>query len=62
MLDLSWDRELLEKGEARVLANNFQTLPLLEKQLKVFEKYYGPGSAMRIKAYMRIIWKEELLK
>ena len=62
MLDISWDRELLEKSEARVLANNFKSQALLEKQLKVSEKYYGHGSAMRIRVYMRSIWKEELLK
>lgn len=56
------DREQLEKGEARVLANNFKDKGWLEMALKVSERIYGKGSGERIKAHMRVIWKEELLK
>lgn len=56
------DREILEIGEARVLANNFKDRQWLEMALKVSEKTYGPGSAERIKKHMRVIWREELLR
>ena len=56
------DREVLEMGEARVLAHNFKGLEWLEKALEVSEKHYGKGSAVRIKKYMRIVWKLEMLK
>lgn len=62
MLGIEWDREQLEKGEARVLAHNFKNRDWLEKMLKLSERIYGRGSAERIKAHMRIVWKEELLK
>lgn len=62
MLGIEWDREQLEKGEARVLAHNFKNRDWLEKMLKLSERIYGRGSAERIKAHMRKIWKEELLK
>jgi hypothetical protein len=56
------DREILETAEARVLANNFKGKEWLEQALKVSERCYGKGSGERIKKYMRVIWKEELLK
>ena len=56
------DREILEKAEARVLASNFKSKEWLEMALKVSERIYGKGSAERIKAHMRVIWKEELCK
>jgi hypothetical protein len=56
------DREILEKAEARVLANNFKDKEWLKKALKVSERHYGRGSAVRITAYMREIWKTELCK
>ena len=56
------DREILERAEARVLAQNFKTKEWLEDALKVSAKYYGESSKERIKKYMRQIWKEELLK
>ena len=56
------DREILEMAEARVLAQNFKSKEWLEMALKVSERIYGKGSGLRIKAYMRLIWKEELLK
>lgn len=59
---LEGDREILEKAEARVLAHNFKSKEWLEMALKVSERIYGKGSAERIKAHMRVIWKEELLK
>ena len=62
MLGIEWDREQLEKGEARTLAHNFKNVTTLEKQLGVSEKYYGKGSAARIKAAMRVIWREEMNK
>ena len=34
----------------------------LEMALKVSERMYGRGSGDRIKAHMRVIWREELLK
>ena len=62
MIAIEWDRELLERGEARVLAQNFKDKEWLEKALKVSERMYGRGSAVRIKAYMRETWKTELCK
>ena len=62
MLGIEWDREQLEKGEARTLAYNFKNVTTLEKQLKVSERIYGKGSAERIKSFMRIVWKEEMCK
>ena len=62
MLGTEWDRELLERGEARVLAQNFRGKEWLQMALKVSERHYGKGSAVRIKAYMREIWKTELCK
>lgn len=62
MVEQGWDREQLEKGEARVLANNFKDKGWLEMAVKVSELIYGKGSGERIKAHMRVIWKEELLK
>jgi hypothetical protein len=56
------DREILETAEARVLAHNFVDKEWLEMALKVSERIYGKGSAQRIKAYMRMVWREELLK
>ena len=56
------DREILEMGEARVLAHNFKNLETLNMALKKSERIYGKGSAERIKAYMRVIWKQELCK
>lgn len=54
--------EQLEKGEARILARNFKNKDWLERCLKISERKFGQGSGERIKAYMRVIWKEELLK
>lgn len=62
MLGTEWDRELLERGEARVLAQNFRGKEWLERALKISERHYGKGSAVRIKAYMREIWKTEMCK
>ena len=62
MLGVEWDRQQLEKGEARTLAHNFVNKEWLMKALKVSERIYGKGSGERIKAYMRVIWKEELCK
>ncbi len=62
MVGIEWDREQLEKGEARVLANNFKDKGWLVMALKVSERIYGRGSAERIKAHMRVIWKEEMCK
>lgn len=62
MLGIGWDREQLEKGEARVLAHNFKNRDWLEKMLKLSERIYGRGSAERIKAHMRVIWKEEMCR
>lgn len=62
MLGIEWDREKLERGEARTLAQNFKDKSWLERALKISERHYGRGSAVRIKAYMREIWKTELLK
>jgi len=62
MVEEGWDREQLEKGEARVLAHNFKNKEWLEMALKVSERTYGRGSAERIKAHMRVIWKEEMCK
>lgn len=62
MIANGWDREQLEKGEARVLAQNFKSKEWLEMALKVSERIYGRGSSERIKAHMRTIWREELCK
>lgn len=56
------DRYTLEMAEARVLAHNFKNTARLEKSLKVSERIYGKGSADRIKAHMRVIWREEMCK
>lgn len=61
-MDLVGDREILEKAEARVLAHNFRNKEWLEMALKVSERIYGRGSSERIKAHMRVIWKDELCK
>ena len=62
MLGIEWDREQLERGEARMLAHNFKNKEWLAMALKVSERIYGLGSALRIKTHMRAIWKEELCK
>lgn len=62
MIADGWDREQLERGEARMLAHNFKNKEWLEKMLKRSERIYGKGSGERIKAHMRVIWKEELCK
>lgn len=62
MIDEIGDREILEKGEARVLAHNFKNLEQLEMAFKQSTRIYGKGSADRIKAHMRVIWKEEMCK
>ena len=49
-------------AEARVLAHNFKDKDWLEMALKVSERIYGKGSGIRIKAYMRVIWRDELLR
>lgn len=59
---ISWDREQLERAEARVLAYNFVDRAWLESALKVSKRVYGRDAPDRIKAYMREIWKKELLK
>jgi hypothetical protein len=56
------DREILEMAEARVLAHNFKSKGWLEMALKVSERTYGKGAGERIKAYMRVIWRDELCK
>lgn len=56
------DREVLEKAEARVLAHNFTNKGWLEMALKGSQRIYGTGSPERIKAHMRVIWKEEMCK
>ena len=61
-MEVKGDREILEKGEARVLANSFKDKEWLEMALKVSERIYGKGSGERIKAHMRVIWKEEMCK
>jgi hypothetical protein len=62
MIAIDWDREQLERGEARVLANNWKDKEWLQMALKVSERRYGKGSGERIKAYMREVWKDELCK
>ena len=62
MVEEGWDREQLEKGEARVLAHNFKNKEWLEMALKVSERIYGCGSPERIKAHMRTLWRTELCK
>ena len=56
------DREMLEKGEARTLAHNFQDKEWLEGALRISERIYGKGSGERIKGHMRKIWKEEMCR
>jgi len=62
MLEVEGDREILETAEARVLAHNFKDKEWLTKALKVSERIYEKGSAERIKAHMRVIWKEEMCR
>lgn len=61
-LSLDNDRQILEMGEARTLAHNFKDKEWLDMALKVSEKYYGKGSGVRIKSYMRGIWRTEMCK
>jgi hypothetical protein len=61
-MDSVGDREILEKGEARVLAHNFKSKEWLDMALKVSEKTYGKGAGARIKEHMRSIWRKEMLK
>lgn len=56
------DREILEKAEARVLAHNFKSKEWLVNALKISERTYGKGSGERIRAHMRVIWKEEMCR
>jgi hypothetical protein len=59
------DRERLEKAEARALVHNFiankQSKEWLAKAIAVSKKVYGAGSEDRIKAYMRQLWKDEVI-
>ena len=63
---LDEDRHTLEMGEARTLVYGFlqyeESQEWLERALRVTERRYGRGSVARVKAYMRVIWREELLK
>lgn len=56
------DRGILEMGEARFLAHNFKNVEQLNMALKKSERIYGKGSGERIKAHMRVIWKQEMCK
>lgn len=64
-VDLStaeWDRQQLEKAEARTLAHSYQGADVFAKHKPRLERLYGKGAGERIKAYMDQIFKEELLK
>jgi hypothetical protein len=64
-VDLStaeWDREQLEKAEARTLAHSYQGADVFAKHKPRLERIYGKGAYERIKAHMETILKEELLK
>ena len=53
-------------GEARTLVAGFihnkQSTVWLDRALLVTRRIYGKGSDERVRKYMRIIWREELLK
>ena len=57
------DRDTLEAGEARILVSGFlqngKSQDWLTKALKVSKRIYGAGSEDRIRAHMRIIFKNE---
>ena len=57
-----WDRQQLEKAEARTLAHSYQGVDVFAKHKPRLERLYGKGAGERIKAYMDEIMKEELLK
>jgi translation initiation factor IF-1 len=65
MADLG-DREILEMAEARTLVHSFlhngQSQVWLTDALKVTRRIYGKGAEDRVRKYMRLIWKMELLK
>lgn len=61
-MSLQVERVLWERAEARVLALNYKTKPLLERQLMAAERSYGRGSGERIRALMREVWTQEMLK
>ena len=58
------NRDVLEAGEARILVSGFlqngKSQDWLTKALKVSKRIYGVGSEERIRAHMRIIYKQEL--
>ena len=59
------DREVLEQGEARTLVHGFiynsQSKEWLTKALRVSKRIYGAGSEIRIREFMKTIWKTEVV-
>lgn len=59
----SGDRAYLEKAEARHLVFNFKfngsSNDWLDKALIYTKKIYGYGADVRVREYMRQIWKEQ---
>ena len=57
------DRVQLEKGEARVLVTSFilngKDTKWLNRALRVTAKIYGKDSDVRVRNYMRQIWKDD---
>lgn len=62
----SGDRDVVEKGEARVLVHGFihngESKDWLENALRFSRRIYRAGSEDRIRAHMNIIWREEALR
>jgi hypothetical protein len=60
------DREVLEKAEAREIAHDYlyckKDKNWLANRLAKSVRIYGRGSEERIRAFMRAIWKQELLR
>lgn len=62
-LDDIGDRVQLEMGEARVLVTSFilngKDTKWLDRALRVTAKIYGKGADVRVRDYMRQIWKQD---
>jgi hypothetical protein len=65
MIADGWDREQLERGEARTLVAGFlhnkKNADWLKSALRVTVRIYGKGADERVRQHMREVWKTELL-
>ena len=62
-MPVEWDRITLEKGEAKTLFDSWEingsSKKWLDMALRKTIKTYGIGSDLRVKSYMRQMWKEQ---